>query len=324
MSEIQAPQIATLDNLELFKKQFLKSIGISLSNYNSIVQNNNSNSQKISNSAVFGTDNATITSTRGLKNVLIAGQGNIANSWNQTVVGNFNIPETTALFMVGNGRSDINRKNAFTVLNNGTITIGNTSVIPTTSGLTFDKALKYAEETNISTDNWVNYQTEFNNIPSSQIISAGDLKPCINKVSEALASVADFKLDDANAWRGKVVQSLDDNLSYEKTDANLPAAEAALSIASALKIVEELNKLDNSIKTETVKADIKNLQEQIDVLSQKISYLISSLTVDLTTVGNPNLSEPANVFTVGVGLADYAIDKDTKLKIEVLSTNNNE
>lgn len=55
----------------------------------------------------------------GNNSVAIGGSNLISTSGNQVVMGTFNDPNTNALFVVGSGASDTNRKNAFEVAGNG-------------------------------------------------------------------------------------------------------------------------------------------------------------------------------------------------------------
>lgn len=56
------------------------------------------------------------------------GANTIAGGENQTVVGQFNVEDADALFIMGNGTNEANRRNAFAVYKDGSIKIGNTTV----------------------------------------------------------------------------------------------------------------------------------------------------------------------------------------------------
>lgn len=55
----------------------------------------------------------------------VTGYNNLATTANQTVVGQFNAPDIDAKFIVGNGTSENDRKNAFVVKNNGAVIADN-------------------------------------------------------------------------------------------------------------------------------------------------------------------------------------------------------
>jgi hypothetical protein len=118
--ERQPPQIVTIETLNTFKNQILDSIGIAIGKttenagtIHSIIQVDNPKILKVSNSAAFGTGHIADTSKQGLKNILVSGQGNIVNSWNQTVIGTFNKPVENTLFVIGNGSGETQRQNIF-------------------------------------------------------------------------------------------------------------------------------------------------------------------------------------------------------------------
>jgi len=79
-----------------------------------------SNGNSLTNSLATGANNT----IENCENCFVTGQNNKVIGDNQTVVGKFNASATTYLFAVGNGTSDSDRKNAFTVNTDGTGTIG--------------------------------------------------------------------------------------------------------------------------------------------------------------------------------------------------------
>lgn len=63
-----------------------------------------------------------------------SGYGTIATATAQSVVGRFNTADNNAMFIVGTGADDLNRKNAFTVTNNSNVIVGPNSINPANKG----------------------------------------------------------------------------------------------------------------------------------------------------------------------------------------------
>lgn len=76
-------------------------------------------------SAVFGTEN---TVQDGHANAFVAGKGNKTANYSQSIFGTYNNPNGSALFQIGNGDSDTNRKTAFEILYSGKVKAKNAPV----------------------------------------------------------------------------------------------------------------------------------------------------------------------------------------------------
>ena len=81
-------------------------------------QNNNNT---VNSSHVGGSNNYALAD-----HTFVEGLNNVSSNEGEAVFGKFNKPEANALLSVGNGTGNSDRKNAFTVLDNNSIKIGNT------------------------------------------------------------------------------------------------------------------------------------------------------------------------------------------------------
>ncbi len=232
MSEIQAPQIVTIDTLNTFKQHLANDLALvsnSNDNINSIVQlnanldenTNESHTIKVKNSAIFGTQHT----ADALSNVFLAGCGNIATNHYQVILGTFNETDSNARFIVGNGTSNTNRNNAISV---------------TTDCVTINK-LNITKQ-----NNTICLQSEFpisiNNIIFDQ-----------NNVDAAVAGVAEI-----NTWKDNLVQTL----NYTAADANTKA----LSVAVGQELQKQITELKTSTSTEGLQEQINALKQQISYL----------------------------------------------------------
>lgn len=298
--ELNKPQIITAETLVAFKEELLKSIGITISN-KSLIQSDSfdtqgSNIDKAVNSAIFGSEHK-IDAPKGVKNVLISGYNNIANTWNQTVLGQFNVPNSDALFILGNGAGDLKRSNAIEILKNGNIKIKTCEL-----GITGDKLIstkKIAYDTNLYTDeNSFDKLTDFAAIKKfiDGIDNDTELVPIgiVKKLIDYIPTESGLNSLDIAA----IIPA--EGLNYEGTDKD----KKALSIAAA----EELKQKLLDIKTDAVYIDLSN---KIRRLEENVSYLISCLTVDKVTNADYKKEGDELVEYYAVGLADYALDMDT-------------
>lgn len=312
MSSTQSPiserEIVTLDTLSLFKDELLNSLGITASN-KSIIQTENFGTNKISNSIIIGTDNniELPESENGLKNILVSGQGNIATAWNQTVLGNFNNPNTEALFIIGTGIGSNKRKNSFEVLKNGTIKFYNTEITTNTNNqLQFNSKLSYSEDQLLDLPldtSWQVLKNKINTLTDSELIPAGVIKNII-KFIDVNKSLNPTEVD---SWRNNLVQNLDYN-GEDKT-------EKALSVAAAQELMDKISDLEND-------THIANFYNDLNTLKDHLIYLIKSLTVDkISNDAYRNKETDELIECYAVGLADYALDADTKF---TLVTNNSQ
>jgi hypothetical protein len=309
MSDTNVPQILTLEALTKFKEDLVKSIGINLGHNNSIVLAANKDVQKVANSAIIG-ENHTIElitlntedsnlnfNKQSLKNVLIAGQSNIATSWNQTIIGSFNKPVSDAAFLVGTGTSELTRNNAFEIYKDGRVGIHDVFFTPVNSDqLGITGKLSYNNGgllKDVQTDHhgelsWEGIQSILNNLNGNELITADILQALFTKISCYLS----FDAKEADNWRNNLVQGLD----YSADD----LASKALSVEAGLKLKEEFGE-----------AKITELKNAIFALKSQISYLISCLTVDKITNADTKADTDELVEYYAVGIADYALDSDT-------------
>jgi hypothetical protein len=330
MSNIEnSPEIVTLDTLKLFKAQLLESIGIKLGNTNSIIQASNEEVYKVANSAFIGEAHKTPLPVdgirKGLKNVLVSGQGNTANAWNQTVLGTFNKPEENALFIIGNGTSELLQNNIIEVHKNGSVLVHDVKIqADTPNTLNISGKLAY-DSTRLDSevavkDHWQNFCKFIEQLPNNEIITVDFLKTLCKEV-DTLNGIFSTNSDDelynmATTWRNTLVQQL-----YKKQDGEESNPYADISFSE-----EELNKLNNIedahkyalslydglylyklIQKNKDDANIIELHNKIELLKRQISYLISCLTVDKI------VKDETEYYAVGI--ANYALDKDTKFII---------
>lgn len=309
MSDTSVPQILTLEALTKFKEDFVKSIGINLGHNNSIVLAANKNLEKVANSVIIGenhiiepiiletADSNLNLSQQSLKNVLIAGQNNIATGWNQTIIGSFNKPNSEAAFLIGTGTSDFTRNNAFEVYKDGKVSIHDVFFTPVNvDQLGITGKLSYNNGgllKDVPTDlhgelSWEGIQSTLNNLNGNELITADILQALFTKISCYL----NFDAQEANNWRNNLVQGLD----YSADD----MANKALSVEAGLKLKEEFGE-----------AKITELKNAIFALKSQISYLISCLTVDKITNADTKADTEELVEYYAVGIADYALDSDT-------------
>lgn len=309
MSDTNVPQILTLEALTKFKEDFVKSIGINLGHNNSIVLAANKDVQKVANSAIIGENHAIELITlntedsnlnfnkQSLKNVLIAGQSNIATSWNQTIIGSFNKPVSDAAFLVGTGTSELTRNNAFEIYKDGRVGIHDVFFTPVNSDqLGITGKLSYNNGgllKDVQTDHhgelsWEGIQSILNSLNGNELITADILQALFTKISCYLS----FDAKEADNWRNNLVQGLD----YSADD----LASKALSVEAGLKLKEEFGE-----------AKITELKNTIFALKSQISYLISCLTVDKITNADTKADTDELVEYYAVGIADYALDSDT-------------
>jgi hypothetical protein len=305
----QAPQIITIDTLDQFKEQLLDSVGIRLTkNSNSLIlKSNEIKDQTIANSAIFGenhslpielsyNDTEKGTTVKGLKNVLVTGQNNIPSAWNQTITGTFNKINKDALFIIGNGTSNLTRNNVLEVHKDGRFTVHNVSFLPINlDTLGVDGRLSYTEGGLLENNtDWESVKHHLDELDSANLITADIAKLFYEKLS----NIIDFDTNNAGSWRNNLVQGLD------YTGPN--AENRALSVKDGQKLLAELTKYRDD-------ARFVNIINMLNLLRKQVSYLISSLTVDKITNGKDGDSK---VEYYAVGLADYALDADTPFKVD--------
>jgi hypothetical protein len=310
-------QIVTLDDLKVFRQELLNSIGVKLGNNNSIIQLSNDKVYKVANSAFIGEGHKTpdpttnedgTTSRIGLKNIFVAGHGNSVNAWNQSVFGTFNKEVKEALFIVGNGTSDFIRNNVLEVHTDGTFKVHDVSFKPQESQqLKIDGKLLYESSplTNVDIDSlgWTDFYNYINSLTDTELISADVVKLICNKVNQHLKDNPNID----GSWSNNLVQHLLQISSSDEVAYNNITADA--SKALSLKDGQFLYQLINKYRDDAAIVDLKN---QLNLLKRQISYLISCLTVDKLTT--------ADTEYYAVGIADYALDYDTKFKISDTDT----
>lgn len=296
----KTPQIVTYDTLLEFKNQLLNSIGITLGG-KSIIQQSSKVLNKAVNSAFFG-ENHSIKSellsnsaNKGLKNVLVSGYGNIASSWNQTVLGTFNKQVDDTLLIVGNGTSDKDRNNILEVFKDGRFSLHNVTFTPVnTDKLAVDGRIAYSEGGLLeNTYNWEAVKAHITELQEDELITADIAKIFCDKIN----NFVDFDHTEAGNWRDGLVQGLD----YE--GANLD--KKALSVQAGQELKAELMRYRND-------ARITNIINMINLLRRQVSYLISCLSVDKVTNDKEG---DERVEYYAVSLADYALDADTPFMI---------
>ena len=154
------------------------------------------------------------------------GQGTCAAGAEQTVVGKFNVPDTTSLFIVGNGTSISAKSNALKVGSDGTttlgasgtITSGNTQAVTggavyTALGNKLDASLKGAA-------NGVAELDSAGLVPSSQLPSYVD----------DVIEVADYAHLPITGESGKIYVTIDDNKEYRWSGTTYVEISASLAL----------------------------------------------------------------------------------------------
>lgn len=296
---IDTPQIVTTDALNTFKDELLSSIGLKIGN-KSLIQTNNADTIKVTNSAIFGM-NHDVDSNKGLKNVLVSGQNNIVSTWNQTVLGQFNRANPNALFILGNGVGDLNRNNAFEILKNGNIKIGPCELgvsggrLVSTNKIAYDSTILGDELDELDSfakiKNYIDTTTN-----DTELIPIGILKKLLNYIPTETGLTPET-----------IAELIPENgLGLEPDDPT--AKQKALSIADALALKSELIEISDE-------ARYNDLLAKLTRLEQNVSYLISCLTVDKI------VNSDGSIEYYAVGLADYALDMDTPFTFAADSEN---
>jgi hypothetical protein len=322
------PEIVTIDVLKGFKQQLVNSLGLFMSkeghNYNSIIQSGNNYIQYTANSVIVGsghkTDNTDVEQEKkGLKNIFITGQNNIANSWNQAIFGAFNEPNEQAALIIGNGTSDLNRKNSFTIYKNGDISINDLLFTTSTNSLVLTNGtISYGTVNPAVTASWNSYITYVKDqLTDNTLVSVDLIKPLVeicNAVYSVLPEIEspDEILDifnDATSWRASVVQDLvfdaDNNASAPE---GCNTEETAVSIKSALELAAQIKNIEASYSDN----ELNKVKEDLQKLKEQVSYLISSLTVDKISNASYKGENEELIEYYTVGIADYALDRDTQ------------
>jgi hypothetical protein len=258
--------------LEEFTRAFSNSLGIKLGNQ-SIIQ-----SQTLADNMSQAT------------NVLVAGYGNIAAKQGQTVLGTFNIPSETAVFVVGNGSSLENRKNAIEI---------NSNNIYTTKIHYFANEL--TDVSNLETDDIIGLNKKLNDIADTEVVTGNIIKALGKKIPSNLG-LSDEALSEIFPENGLINAELPE-ATLLRTGLNLKDARAMQ------ESIDQLSKLVNSITGVDVDAKLNQLR-------QEISYLISRLTVDKITNKDYKAEQDEYIEIYTVGLADYALDSDTTFKFD--------
>lgn len=311
MLNTNSPQIITLETLDAFKNEFLTSVHLMPSSdnlVNSIVQidanvDKNtfiSNILKVKDSVIFGTNHSANT----LSNVFIAGRGNIATSNNQTILGQFNSPNSDGLFIVGSGTSASNRKNSLVINKNGSVNIkdllldstADTVNISAAKDIVINNKLKVVYDIIFNTD--AEFCNAVDQLNDNDVITAKVAKQLTKALRSYLQDISDLDnniittdISNLKTWQTNLVQ----DLSYVAEDADTKA----LSVTAGQQLKTQIDNKND--------ANISNIQNQINELKQQISYLVSCLTVDKISNNNTEF--------YAVGVADFALDADTKLKI---------
>ena len=278
MSEKNIPEIVTVDTLNMFKNELLSTLGLTVGN-KSIIQNNNINVKKTATSAVFGSNHAVnLRDKAGLKNVLISGMGNIASTWNQTVLGQFNAEDdSNAIFVIGTGTSDTNRHSAFRVLKNGKVEIDGCTLHSSSDKLVSDQHIKYTGEI-----------TSFDSL-------------------SALNTFLNSNFDENDLIPAKIIMELLTKIS-DSNGTSLETFTTALAEAKIELKNELTDHLNNNIQPRLSDATAIALNNKIVALQKEMSYLLSCLTVKRT-----DSSGVDEYFTVG--LADAALDMNTVIEL---------
>jgi hypothetical protein len=295
MSDIQAPQIVTVDTLKTFQAELVQTLGLTLSN-KSLIQNNSNQLTNISYSAAIGSGHST-DSTRGLKNVLVSGQNNIVSSWNQAVFGQYNKSNKDALFIIGTGVSDSQRNNAFEVLKSGEIVLG--SKLLANEPVTINNIISYDIDTlDVSTEplSLPQIQEYLNKFTDTDLIPAGIIKKIVEQIPNSLG------LNDVD------ISSFIKDLTFAGSTTD--AQKYALSVAAGKKLEEDIRLMETTFN------GAKTLQEDFNKLRKQISYLFNCLVVNkLSNESYKTDAEPL-IEQYAVGIADFALDYDTNFTID--------
>jgi hypothetical protein len=287
MSETQAPQIVTVDTLKTFKDELLDSIGITISN-KSLIHSNNTAVTKTATSAVFGSNHKVdIGTNAGLKNVLVSGMGNIASTWNQTVLGQFNAADENALFIIGTGSSDTNRKTAFKVLKDNKINI-NGEIYGDTGKVVFVNPINYKETTTESFDSLNSLYSYLEEIPDTELIPAKVIKELL------------LNIKDETGTALKNFNVLSDDLN--ETD-----------IENKTWNIEQIKAYCTQISPQIAEGAVISLNNKLSALQSEISYLLSCLTV------TRKFDENNDEYFI-IGLASAALDMDTEIDLSQVTT----
>ncbi len=326
MSEIQAPQIVTIDILKGFKNLFLNTVKLqaeSTNIINSIVQLNanndintgNTKALNVKDSAIFGTAHE---ADRRV-NVFMAGKGNIAAANSQTIFGNFNKADANALFIIGNGTSETNRSNIVSITKDNIVNINSLFFSKTEDSINLqtdkDKIilaskLYYDPQVQLipSTNNLNNFVYDVLNLDDNEIITANIAKCLAKALSNYITTDGALETPDAErvlnleTWQANLIKDLSFTGTPEEEDSKTISLTAAKNLKSRIEVLEQ-------------STNINSVQEELTKLKKQISYLISCLTVDKISNASYKADEDELIEFYTVGIADYALDNNTKFKL---------
>ena len=313
------PQIITLETLTAFKNELSANLGLKLNTTNSLIQLNNpdlfftdSFAAKVVDSAIFGAEHEISADADYPKNTFIAGFGNIVSNDNQAIFGTFNtIPRKDALISIGNGVGKTLRSNVLEVLNDGSIVFNNNARISQEVPNTLSITGKLAYTDSLLGENpeaitWDTLKEQVENLDNNQLITADIIKK--------ITSFANLSTDFNPTEYSDKLDSLVKDLTYSEADANTKAMSVKAGQDLRKEVLEVLNN----------KVRYKQLSDAIVLLRKQVSYLISCLTVDkISNESYRNEDTEPLIEYYSVGIADYALDSDTKFTFETpeLTTN---
>lgn len=329
MSEIQAPQIVTLKNLQKFKDGVLTSTKLTPESntiINSIVQLNanidtNTKTQhelSVQDSAIFGTDHT----ASNLINIFVAGRGHIAAANDQTILGTFNEPDSNALIIFGNGTNNVNRSNIITVykdivnLNGFKVNQSTTDVVLGTTEeakqLKLAKKLYYADNINENlTQGSINtFIQNINALDDNELVSAYAVKQIAKCLDKFIYSDTQTISDAIKDLEDKVAALVVDNDGNTVND-KAYSATAGQELYALIESITSLTKDEIEGATDIIK--------QISTLKEQVSYLISCLTVDKVSNADYKKENEDLIEFYTVGIADFALDADTEFKLTELN-----
>jgi hypothetical protein len=311
MSDLNdTPQIITLETLQTFKDELTNNFGLKLNTTNSLIQLNNNdlffenNTAKVINSAVFGSEHEVSEDADYPQNVLVAGFGNVVSNDNQVVFGTFNkIPSKNAILAIGNGTGKAFRNNVLEIHTDGSIVFNNNTVVSQTIPNTLSITGKLAYTENLLGDaqnvTWESLKEQVNELDDKHLVTADIIK----KITSFANLTTDF---DPTAYSTKL-DSLVQDLNYTGDDADKKALSVAAGKALRTELLDALN----------AKGRYKALADDIKALRKQVSYLISCLTVDKISNESYRNADTEPLFEYyAVGIADYALDANTKFSFE--------